>query len=145
MKKKQLLRRLRKKVEWHLRYEHCNQIPYSSIHPTFQDAEARISVLRERAGVGASAKERRREDEKRERELLKQAIDPDARAAAVSSNSSSGALGNGKHINLFEDLEQASLIKSFFEANSFMHILAEYFTNIRVSPKYRVPSQERKR
>ncbi|KAL5525838.1 hypothetical protein ACEPAG_7175 [Sanghuangporus baumii] len=75
---------------------------------TLADSEARLSVLRERAGTASSSKSRRREDEKREQELLAQAADPDARREALAPVSSSiSGLGSGKHINLFEDLEQS--------------------------------------
>ncbi|KAI5119458.1 hypothetical protein M0805_008394, partial [Coniferiporia weirii] len=72
-----------------------------------QDAEARLTLLRERAGV--SSKSKRKEEQERERELLKQATDPDARREAIAGQSSLTATGGGKHINLFEELEQGSI------------------------------------
>lgn len=49
------------------------------------DAEARLTVLRERAGIGGKGKEK-----------------------AVEGPASGSGIGSGKHINLFEDLEQVS-------------------------------------
>ena len=48
-------------------------------------AEARLTVLRERAGIGGKGKEK-----------------------AVEGPASGTGIGSGKHINLFEDLEQVS-------------------------------------
>lgn len=67
-------------------------------------------MLRERAGASSSSKSRKREDEKREKELLAQATDADARREALTSGPLSSSLGTGKHINLFEDLEQVHIV-----------------------------------
>ena len=55
-----------------------------------------------------SKKEKRREEERKERELLKLAADPEARRESLNSELSSSLGGEGKHINLFEDLEKVS-------------------------------------
>ncbi|KAH8118095.1 hypothetical protein DFH11DRAFT_1572263 [Phellopilus nigrolimitatus] len=73
------------------------------------DAEARLSLLRDRSGGAPSAKSKRKEDDARERELLAQAADPSLRIEAVAGPSSLSALGGGKHINLFEELEQGTI------------------------------------
>ena len=74
-------------------------------------------MLRERAGVSGSTskKEKRREEERKERELLKLAADPEARRESLSGELSSSLGGEGKHINLFEDLEKVSELGQRFD------------------------------
>ncbi|KAI6146822.1 hypothetical protein BKA82DRAFT_160021 [Pisolithus tinctorius] len=62
------------------------------------DAEARLGVLRERAGLGAA-------DEKGKGKAV------DGGTSSLTSATGTG-IGTGKHINLFEDLEQQELIIS---------------------------------
>lgn len=59
------------------------------------DAEARLALLRERAGIGGKGKERASEVE-------------DSANAVLGPGSGTG-IGSGRHINLFEDLEQVSI------------------------------------
>ena len=46
------------------------------------------------------------EEERKERELLQLAAVPEARRESLSNELSSSLGGEGKHINLFEDLEK---------------------------------------
>ncbi|KIJ58763.1 hypothetical protein HYDPIDRAFT_99381 [Hydnomerulius pinastri MD-312] len=62
------------------------------------DAEARIGLLRERAGLGTSGKGKGKAKEEDD-------------MAALNAGSAAGTgIGSGKHINFFEDLEQQSMI-----------------------------------
>ena len=62
-----------------------------------QDSEARMQLLRDRAGLGAkSGKEKKKEEEQKEKALLDR---------ATSRNDVSGS-SKAAHINFFEDLEQ---------------------------------------
>lgn len=56
------------------------------------DAEARLGLLRERAGIGGKGKEK--------------ADDVEGSSSAALGPSGGNRIGSGKHINLFEDLEQ---------------------------------------
>lgn len=64
------------------------------------DAEARLTLLRERAGIGGKGKEK---------------------AGEVEGPINVG-LGSGKHINLFEDLEQVSIVVSLSCSRSVLNM-----------------------
>ncbi|KAG2126119.1 hypothetical protein BD769DRAFT_1735552 [Suillus cothurnatus] len=74
------------------------------------DAEARLDLLRERAGLG-KGKGRKKEDDMK-------AID-DARASVVAKDSNQG------HINLFEDLEQQEMITAIRATKKTAQLEAE--------------------
>ena len=59
------------------------------------DAEARLGLLRDRAGIGGKGKAKANE------------VEGPAGAALVAGSGT--GIGSGKHINLFEDLEQVSV------------------------------------
>ncbi|KAG6334073.1 hypothetical protein ID866_5023 [Astraeus odoratus] len=63
------------------------------------DAEARIALLRERAGVGVDGKGKGKA----------RAVEDVGTSAATTTSAGTG-IGTGKHINLFEDLEQQELV-----------------------------------
>ena len=69
------------------------------------DAEARISLLRERAGIKGTTKRDkvRKGDTDGEIRRAKEEIEK------REGTSGAGGLGNGRHINLFEDLEVVSV------------------------------------
>ncbi len=68
----------------------------------FQDAEARISLLRERAGIGGKKKSRREEEREQEEAILSRSTF----AEPAKDSTPTLELSDSKHINLFEDLEQ---------------------------------------
>ncbi|KAI9572530.1 hypothetical protein HD554DRAFT_2066080 [Boletus coccyginus] len=60
------------------------------------DAEARLTLLRDRAGIGGKGKEK--------------ADEVEGPASAVVASGSGTGIASGKHINLFEDLEQQAMV-----------------------------------
>jgi hypothetical protein len=63
------------------------------------DAEARLGLLRERAGIDGHGKGKGKERE----------VDVDVLKAEAGISTGTG-IGSRKHINLFEDLEQVSIV-----------------------------------
>lgn len=61
------------------------------------DAEARLALLRERAGIDEKGKEKANE------------VDGSANAGVGPAGGT--GIGSGKHINLFEDLEQVRVVR----------------------------------
>lgn len=62
------------------------------------DAEARLTLLRERAGIGGKGKGKDKADE----------VEGPASGGLISGGGT--GIGSGKHINLFEDLEQVRVV-----------------------------------
>jgi hypothetical protein len=85
------------------------------------DAEARVTLLRDRAGIsgngemdGKSSREKGREDDMKELNAQLQ--------GRVTEKEEVAGMGKGKHINFFEDLENAQVC--------FPHTSLMYFFRI---------------